>query len=393
LIDADFKVIAGHGRVLACQLLGRSEVPTICLDHLTEAQKRAFMIADNRLTENSIWDDKLLAEHLRELSEIELDFDLEITGFDVAEIDFRIQQLTEEKDEADALPTSSGPGVTRGGDLWLLGEHRVLCANALDVDAYRVLLGLDKAATIFTDPPYNLRIENNVSGLGKVKHRNFPMATGEMSEAEFTLFLSKVCTLFANHSTDGSLHYVFMDWRHLGELLAAGKIAYDGLINIAVWAKSNAGMGSLYRSQHELVSIFKHGRGAHRNNVRLGQYGRNRTNLWNYPSISDFGRKGDEGNLLALHPTVKPVALVADALLDCSTRGDIVLDGFLGSGTTVIAAVRTGRRCFGLELDPKYVDTIIQRYQAFTGDDAIQASSGRTFNDLAGEAEVSDGER
>jgi DNA modification methylase len=208
------------------------------------------------------------------------------------------------------------------------------------------------------------------------------MASGEMSPAEFTDFLSRVCSLLASHSVDGSIHFVCMDWRHLGELIAAGKQAYSELKNVCVWTKDNAGMGSLYRSQHELVFVFKHGKESHRNNVQLGQYGRYRSNVWHYPGVNSFSRSTEEGNLLALHPTVKPVALVADAIMDCSARGDVVLDAFLGSGTTIIAAERTGRVCCGIEIEPVYVDTIVRRWQAFTGQSATHALSGRTFTEL-----------
>jgi DNA modification methylase len=394
LVDRYLNVIAGHGRILACMELGRTEIATICLDHLSPEQAKAYMLAENRLCENSMWDDRLLAEHFKELTEIDLDFDLEVTGFDTAEIDLRIQGLTlesEEEDPADSIPDSrNAPVVTRPGDRWRLGEHIVLCASAIEDASYVALMQKHTAAMVVSDPPYNLPIEGHVSGLGKLTHCDFIMASGEMTQAEFISFLTQACTLFARHSTDSSLHYIFIDWRHVGELLAAGKIAYDELKQLCVWVKSNAGMGSFYRSQHELILVFKHGHGTHRNNIQLGKYGRNRSNVFSYPSINSFGRAGEEGNLLALHPTVKPVALVADVILDCSMRGDIVLDGFLGSGTTVIAAERTGRRCYGLELDPKYVDTIIRRYQAFTGDDARHCASGRTFNELAEELEKSD---
>jgi hypothetical protein len=213
------------------------------------------------------------------------------------------------------------------------------------------------------------------------------MGAGDMDDAQFTQFLTQSCSLLAQHSTDGSLHMICMDWRHLAELLAAGRVAYTALKNLAVWVKSNAGMGSFYRSQHELILIFKCGQAPHRNNVQLGEYGRNRTNVWHYPSVNSIGRAGEEGNLLALHPTVKPVALVADAILDGTVRGDLVLDAFLGSGTTIIAAERTGRRCYGLELDTLYVDTVIRRWQAFTGDNAVHAASGRLFCELEAEAE------
>jgi len=390
LVDASGKIIAGHGRISAAQLLGWSEVPTICLDHLTEAQVKAFMIADNRLTENSTWDDRLLAQHLKDLSLLELDFSLEVTGFAMGEIDLRIEglEVTPEAapDPGDALPPAAGPQVSRAGDLWLLGRHRVYCGDALDDGAYDALMQGDTAAMVFTDPPYNVKIDGNVSGLGAVQHREFAMASGEMSESEFTAFLKRACALLARHSDEGSIHFICMDWRHMGELLAAGREAYVELKNVCVWAKDNAGLGSLYRSQHEMVFVFKHGRDAHRNNVQLGQYGRNRTNVWRYPCANSFSKSGDEGNLLALHPTVKAVAMVADAIMDVSARGDIVLDSFLGSGTSVIAAERTGRCCYGIELDPLYVDTIIRRWQAYTGEHARHAASDRTFVEL--EAEV-----
>ena len=209
------------------------------------------------------------------------------------------------------------------------------------------------------------------------------MAAGEMSSAEFTAFLMRSCRLLARHSADGSLHFICMDWRHMDELQEAGRAAYSELKNVCVWVKSNAGMGSLYRSRHELIFVFKHGSARHRNNVQLGQYGRHRSNVWQYPNASAFGRGGEEGNLLALHPTVKPVALVADAIMDSSARGEVVLDAFVGSGTTVIAAERTGRRCFGLELDPVYVDTIVRRWQVYTGEHARHEESGKTFAETA----------
>jgi DNA modification methylase len=239
---------------------------------------------------------------------------------------------------------------------------------------------------VFTDPPYNVRIDGHATGKGAIRHREFKMASGEMSRAEFTDFLSRACTLLARHSVEGSIHFVCMDWRHMGELLAAGREVYDEFKNVCVWVKDNGGMGSFYRSQHELVFVFKHGRESHRNNFQLGQYGRYRSNVWNYPGVNSFSRSTDEGNLLALHPTVKPVALVADAIMDCSARGDVVLDAFLGSGTTLIASERTGRICYGIELDPVYVDTIVRRWQAFTCQTAVHAVSGRTFTELEKEA-------
>lgn len=386
LIDASGKVIAGHGRLLAARQLEWREVPTIQLHHLSEAQARAFMIADNRLTEISEWDDALLATQLRELAELDLDFSLEITGFDFGEIDLRIEQasLTDDDDDrANRIPELSGDSpVTQIGDVWILNEHKVLCSSALERNSYTTLMGKERAEMVFIDPPYNVAIDGNVSGLGATRHREFAMASGEMSKEEFQQFLMKVFLLLAKHSTPHSLHYVCMDWRHTGEVVAAGEDIYDELVNCCVWVKDNAGMGSFYRSQHEFIFVFKSQKGSHRNNVQLGRYGRNRTNVWNYPSANSFSRSGEEGKLLALHPTVKPAALVGDAIMDCTERGGVVLDSFLGSGTTVIAAERTGRRCYGLEIDPRYVDTIVRRWQAFTRNVAIHSQTGRSFAEI-----------
>jgi DNA modification methylase len=393
LIDRDQKVIAGHGRILACRAVGWTEVPTLCLDHLTAAQARAFMIADNRLTEIATWDDRLLAQQLKDLSLLGLDFSLELTGFEMGEIDLRIASLEgsaeREDDPADLLPDlPMTPPVTQIGDIWHLDDHVVACADALDPAAFARLMGAERAVLVFTDPPYNVPIDGHVGGLGAIHHRPFPMASGEMDPAEFAAFLGQVCANLAAFSRDGSLHFICIDWRHIGELLAAGRAVYTEVKNLCVWVKGNGGMGSLYRSEHELVFVFKYGNYGHRNNVQLGRFGRNRSNVWRYPGANSFARGGEEGNLLALHPTVKPVAMVADVILDCSARGDIVLDAFLGSGTTVIAAERTGRRCCGLELDPGYVDTIVRRWQALTGGSARHATTDRSFDDLTREAEA-----
>jgi DNA modification methylase len=390
MIDGMRRVLAGHGRIEAAKRLGFQEVPTISVHHLSESQRRAFMIADNRLAEQASWDEKLLAEQLKELFDVELDFDLEATGFEIGEIDVLIEGVSPEvkrnSDPADDLPETKPVGVTRAGDLWLVGPHRIYCGNSLNPESYSALMGSRRAAMVFTDPPFNVKIDGHATGLGTIRHRNFQMASGEMTEAEFTDFLAQVMQRCAFHSVDGSLHYAFMDWRHMRELLAAGKQVYSELKNVCVWVKDNGGMGSLYRSQHELIFVFKSGKESHRNNVQLGQYGRYRTNVWHYPGVNSFSRSTDEGNLLELRPTVKPVALVADAIMDCTSRRDIVLDPFLGSGTTVVAAERTGRTCFGIELDAQYVDTIVRRWQAFTGQSATHESSGRAFTELEKEA-------
>jgi DNA modification methylase len=384
LVDRELTVIAGHGRLQAAKVLSMDEVPTISIDHLSQTQAAALMIADNRLTELSQWDNKLLAEQLKLLSEAELDFRVEVTGFEVAEVDVLIEGLMPApaggSDPADRIPeTGAGVRVTRDGDLWLLDRHRVLCGNSLNQSTFSTLMEGRKATMIFVDPPYNVAISGHATGLGAIQHKNFKMASGEMTEAEFTDFLAQACGLLASHSEPGSIHFVCSDWRHMREMLDAGRQAYSELKNVCVWTKTNGGMGSFYRSQHELVFVFKLGKDAHRNNFRLGEYGRYRTNVWEYPGANSFSRTTDEGNLLELHPTVKPVALVADAIMDCSARNEIVLDSFLGSGTTVIGAERTGRICYGIELDAAYVDTVIRRWQSFTGKTAIHGVSGRSF--------------
>jgi ParB-like chromosome segregation protein Spo0J len=261
LVDREGNLLAGHARYQACQSLGFTEVPTICLEHLDENQARAFALADNRLGELSEWDEKLLAEQLKELSLV-LDFDLELSGFDIGEIDLRIQDLNGEKqggeESADTLP-AAGPRVSQGGEMWLLDENRVLCASALDESAYERLLEQKRAAMVFTDPPYNVPIAGNVSGLGAVHHRNFMMGAGEMDEFEFTAFLRRPCELLVRFSIGGALHFICIDWRHLAELLAAGREVYSELLNLCVWVKNNGGMGSFYRSRHELIFVFKCG--------------------------------------------------------------------------------------------------------------------------------------
>jgi len=382
LISEDNHVIAGHGRLAAAELLHLAKVPTIRLRGLTESQKRALALADNKLAENAGWNPEILTQELRFLSEIEVDFDLEITGFSTAEIDLFIGDTAAKDDAADrvlAVPLDE-PSFIQHGDFWQLGRHRLLCGDATDPNDYERLLRHDRARMVFTDPPYNVPIVGHVSGLGQIRHREFAMAAGEMSEAQFTAFLQTTFANFARMSLDGSIHFVCMDWRHMREILAAGAVVYTEHKNLCIWAKTNAGMGSFYRSQHELVFIFKSGRGAHVNNFELGQHGRHRSNIWSYPGVNSLGVGRQE--MLALHPTVKPVAMVADAILDCSRRGDIVLDPFLGSGTTLIAAERSERRAYAMEIDPRYVETAIRRWEQYTGETAIHIETGLALETL-----------
>jgi hypothetical protein len=386
LLDDTNTIIAGHGRVAAAKLRGLPLVPTIRLENLSPDQIRAYVIADNRLAETAGWDPAILAIELQHLTTLESDFDITITGFEIPEVDLVLATENDKKDPDDNFEVAeAAQPVTQPGDMWHLGKHRVVCGSSLEQASYSKLMASRRASVVFVDPPFNTRIDGHVSGNGSVRHREFLMASGEMTEFEFISFLTSSLRLLAQYSTGGSVHFVCMDWRHMNELLVAGKQVYDSLLNLCVWVKNSGGMGSLYRSQHELVFVFRNGKGQHRNNVQLGQYGRNRTNVWEYPGVNTFSKQTDEGNLLALHPTVKPVAMMADALLDCSTRGEVVLDAFLGSGSTLIAAERTGRVCHGIELDPIYVDTAVQRWQRYTGDRAIHASSGRRFDQMVAE--------
>jgi DNA modification methylase len=388
IADAANLVVAGHGRLAAAKQLGMTTVPVIRLEHLKPEQIRAYRIADNRLAELSDWDEELLALELQDLSELELAFDLDVVGFATAEIDELIAGLDDlgEDELEDEPPQPQDRAVARPGDLWLLGPHRLLCADARDPAAYQRLLGAEQTQLVVTDPPYNVRINGHVCGLGKTAHREFAMASGEMSRDEFVAFLSSVLTNMAIASKDGAIHFVFMDWAHAYELLQAGHEVYAELKNICVWAKTNAGMGSFYRSQTEFVFAWKNGTARHINNFGLGETGRWRSNLWTYAGLNTFRRGRAEE--LAAHPTVKPVALVMDVIKDCSHRGGIVLDAFGGSGTTLIAAHRTGRVARLLEIDPLYVDVIIRRWQALSGEQALHADSSQTFAGRAQALEI-----
>jgi DNA modification methylase len=384
LIDEQMKVIAGHARVVAARRIGMPAVPAIRISHLSPAQIRAFRIADNRLSELAFWNEEALSIELKELSDLDLDFDLEVTGFESAEIDLRIEGLEggqEVDPDGEFSPPASQDVVSRLGDLWRLGDHLLLCGDALNAESYARVMDGQKAQMIFIDPPYNIPIAGHVSGLGRVQHREFVMASGEMTEPEFTKFLEKALRNLADNLTKGGLLYACMDFRHHYELGTAYRAADLDLHNICVWVKSNAGMGSMYRSQHELVFVLKSGTTPHVNNVQLGRFGRWRSNCWSYPGVNTWRRgRMDE---LALHPTVKPMPLVADAIRDCTRRQDVVLDSFAGSGTTILAVERTGRIARALELDPAYVDACVLRWEKFTGRKAIHAQRGIAFGEVA----------
>lgn len=391
LISDDGEIVAGHGRVEAAKLIGLRTVPTLKLSHLNDTERRAYVLADNKLALNAGWDQELLGLELQTL--IDLDFEVTLTGFSPGEIDLTLEAAREAKPQskpeiADEIPAIGRTAVSREGDLWLLGRHRLLCGDARLAENYSRLLDGEVADLIFTDPPYNVAIDRNVTGKGAFQHREFAMGAGEMSESDFTDFLTQTLSHQARWARDGAIAFVCMDWRHMSELLIAGRQAFTDLKNLCVWNKTNAGMGTFYRSKHELVFVFKVGTAPHINTFGLGANGRYRTNVWDYVGVASGGKGRAEA--LTMHPTVKPVALVADAIRDCSHRGGIVLDAFGGSGTTLIAAEQCGRVCRMMELDPLYADTIVRRFQQVTGKKAVLASSGQTFETVEDERQWDD---
>ena len=382
-VNSNGKILGGHARYMAAKSLGLQTVPVIVVGGLTEAEEQAYVLADNRVAEKAGWDRAGLATQLTLVAPLlaQEGLSVELTGFEPAEIDSLMGDLVDpEQDPIDELPQLDNKPISRAGDLWQLDRHRLYCGDSGEASDVRALMGRERAAMIFADPPFNVRIGATV-GRGKIKHREFAFASGEMSPSQFIVFLKKWMRLAAQFSADGSIHYVCIDWRHLAEMLAAGEEVYSELKNVVVWAKTNAGQGSLYRSQHEFVFVFKNGEAPHQNNIELGRHGRNRSNVWTYAGVNTFraGRLEE----LSVHPTVKPVALVADAMRDCSRRGDIVVDPFMGSGTTILAAERVGRRGYGVEIDPLYVDVAIRRWQDFTKQDAILKATGQTFDEVA----------
>lgn len=381
LVDDNELILAGHGRLAAALLLGLKHIPVIRFFHLTNAQKRAYLIADNKLAEQAGWDREMLAIELGELADLlpVEGLDVSLTGFEVPEIDLLLADMNPKPLPEDVLPAIPSKAVTRCGDLWQLEKHRILCGDSRDAAAVTRLMNGTKAAAVFCDPPFNVRV-SSIGGRGRVRHREFAFASGEMSPKQFRAFLTETLGNGARISTEGAVHFVCMDWRHIVDLIEVGHELYDAMLNLVVWNKTNAGQGSFYRSQHELIAVFRVGGGSHRNNVELGRFGRNRSNVWTYAGVNTFGR--DRAKFLASHPTIKPVALVADALLDCTARGDVVLDQFVGSGTTILAAEKIGRVGYGIEYEPTYVDVAIARWQEHTKLEATLVGDGRTFSEI-----------
>lgn len=379
IVDDTGMIVAGHGRWLAAKKLGLREVPIIKAKFLSDEDRRAFALADNKIAELAGWDEDLVAEELSEL--FEGGYEIELTGFGTADLDFALVNNNEsDLDEPAAGPPPIDP-VSRVGDLWIIGPHRIYCGDARDSVNWDDLLANDRANIIFADPPYNVPIDGFVSGNGKNMHREFVMGAGEMSPAEFTAFLRALFRNCVQYSVNGSIHYHCMDWRHMRELLDAADGVYSEHKQLLVWDKGNGGQGGFYRSQHELIFAFKSGKAKHTNNFGLGETGRYRTNIVQYAGANSFRKGRDED--LAAHSTVKPTALIADFLLDCSNRGELVVDCCLGSGSTLLAAEHTGRRGAGIELDPGYVDVAIDRLTKASGLEAVLDADGRSFSEVA----------
>jgi DNA modification methylase len=374
LIDSNNHVLAGHGRVEAAKMLGLVRIPALRIEHLTAAEKRAYVLADNKLAQKAGWDNEILAIELQEL--IKLDFNVELTGFSAGEIDALLDiQHSGEEDVDDNCPDyDPSHVVTQTGDFWRAGPHLLLCSDARDQVAYKRLMASEKAAYAITDPPYNIKIDGNAAGHGRIHYREFALASGEMNQAEFTVFLGDAFRHIRQYTAPGAICAAFIDWRHLPEMLVAGQNNFVELKNVCVWVKPSGGLGSFYRSRHELVFLWKCSRGKHVNNFELGQHGRTRTNVWEYPTLA-----AKTTNAHGHHPTPKPVGLIADAIRDCSRRGDLVLDPFCGSGTILLAAERTGRVARAIEIDPRYCDLALRRWQDRTGQCVIHVESGMSF--------------
>lgn len=385
IVRKDKTLVTGHARLAAAKWLGLREAPVIPAEHLSDAELRLFAIADNKLAEGVEWDTRALAIEFEEIAILEPNIDLDRSAFSITERDIIIGRKLDD-DVGDLDDTSAaesepvtGPATARLGEVYLLGRHTVVCGDAIDPAVVAMAVGDRRVRTVASDMPFNVKIDGHVSGTKR--HSEFAMASGEMTKPQFTNFLASGIRASQPYLVDGAVLYLFMDWRHIAELIAASEETDLAFLNLLVWAKTNAGLGSFYRSAHELIGVFKHGSAPHLNNVELGRHGRYRTNVLNYPGVNTFGRGRDKA--LKLHPTVKPTALMADLILDSSAEGDVILDPFGGSGTTLIAAERTGRIACLVEIHPHYVDVIIRRYEEATGEVAVLALTGEPFTELA----------
>lgn len=387
LLDEKYNILAGELRLFAAKELEFTQIPAIILENLTPEEIEAIRILDNRIAEDGEWNFENLKDEIEKLMKFDITF--EDLGFDTVDYDeiFLIKNSGENKvhntdKEDESWLDANIPTKVKIGDLWRLGDHFIFCGDSLNDKSFEILMQGELAQIVVTDPPYNCKIKGHVCGLGKTQHEEFAMASGEMTDSEFVEFILKFMQNLVKFSCDGSLSYIFMDWVGVNLLLTQGKKYYSELKNIAVWNKKVGGMGAMYRSQHEMVPIFKSGKAKHQNHIQLGKNGRYRTNVWDYSGVRATNPTSLE--LLKLHPTIKPVAMLHDILLDSSSKNDIVLDCFGGSGSTLLAAERCKRRARLIEINPRYVDVSIYRWEKETG---------KTAKMIKNHVEVQDGNR
>ena len=393
LVTSGNVVIAGHGRMRAAQRLGLTAIPALFVEGLSDDQIRAYRLADNRLAELAGWDEPSIKIEMQHLDTIDLGFSLEATGWEMPQIDIMLNDApppavrdgvsTDPDDVAEPILANA---TSRVGDIWLLGTHRLACGSALEPDVLRRVMNGKLARQVLQDPPWNISVAGFISTTDR--HREFAMASGEMTEGEFQAFLDKNLDTLLPFVVNGAILEQFIDWRSVDKIILSGKSRGLELINICVWNKSNGSLGSLWRSKHELCVVFKKPGAPHINAVQLGRFGRTRYNVWDFPGCNSFSAERDEA--LAIHPTAKSVAMIGEAMRDVSNRGDIVLDCFMGSGTAIIAAERTGRIAFGVELDPLYVDAAVRRWQRITGGVATLEANGMPFAEVVEERSGSD---
>jgi DNA modification methylase len=378
--DNDF-ILTGHSRVKAAIKAKMKKIPVIRVSHLSDMEKSRYSISHNLLSRLPKLDHEKLARKTEKIHKAGGDKAIKRMGMTMQDFHALMASQTKTKamKEGDGNDIASDVQVTKPGDLWLLGNHRLFCGDSRDQESYRILMDGEKARTVLTDPPYNLDISQIKVDRGS--HTNFNMGSGEMTSDEFTDFLRLVIENMADNLIDGGLLYIFMDARHTPEIVQAYADMKLKMLNICIWNKEAAGMGSFYRHQHEMVHVLKKGNASHVNNIRMGKFGNSRSDVWSYPRVKKSFGSGE----LSFHPTVKPMQLIADAIIDCSYKGDIILDPFCGSGTTIIAAENTERRGFGMEISPFYCDQIIHRFERCTGQKVIHADSGKSFQALSRE--------
>jgi len=382
LVSPDWEIIDHELVWQALKEIGATQVDVIVVADKSPSELKALRLVLNRTALDARWDEQNLRSILEQL--VEVDFDLDLTGFDTPEIDHYLNldapQANVEENGSD-IPLVEATAISTSGMIWALGDHRVGCGSATNLAFVSRLLNGKTANVCFVDPPYNIPVDGFITGKGRHRHREFVQGAGELSTDEYFTLLRDSLLVLKECCVPTALVYACIDWRHVMEMTVAGRACDMPLYTICVWTKTNGGMGGIYRNAHELVCVFRAGTETPLDNVELGRHGRNRTNVWSYPGMSSFGKERDQ--LLGSHPTVKPVAMIADVFRDVTRRGDIVLDTFLGSGSTLMAAQETGRICCGVELDPLYVDVTIRRWQNATGRDAVLVDTGEAFNDVA----------